>query len=207
MIHSAIAATLLIFVASAAAAQDAGVSAFRAEMCERALQGVRDDQSAVERWRLIDSLSGCGAEGGSALAEELRRLRGIYELTTLERLFDRIVRIRDATVFGAALELADDKSATVEARIVAFRIFVQYENPIWVTTFDAFSLPWQEGWPLSRRGTYYVVDHPGQSEGAPLPDDWEATVRALLTRIREDNTEPDPVRSGAGQALHSFRVN
>ena len=168
-----------------------------AETCASASQIAQDIDSPERRYAL-GHLSRCGPQGGRALARELRQLRDESDVVAMQRMFIEIARIRDAEVLEAALELAADRGATLEARVAALRIFVEYQDPTVTTTFGYFMLP-------RSNSSLMVGQDGGRREGAPLPDNWMDDVRMLLARIMEDPSEGESMRHGARRALYQFR--
>jgi hypothetical protein len=160
--------------------------------CRRAVA-----ESAAERatrpW--LELLTRCGASGGAALAGELRRIGDLAGRDEMTRTFITISRLRDARMFEAALELAEDRSAALESRIAAFRLMIQYRDPFRTTNFRYFLLP---GNSISGGTSTHRLRH---AEGVPLPEGWEASARAVMVRVTEDSTEGEAARYAASQAV------
>jgi len=194
--------TLLIFLVSmppAATAQETtNPLEPTPENCAFAAELVRTDGASPERPHPRQFLSKCGAAGGQLLAEELLALRNVSDAETLRAAFFDVSKIRDAQVLAAALDLAADRAATIEARVIALRLLVEYENPLVTTTSDYFLLP--------RRMTGTNFRSGGvQRWATPLPEGWEAEASALLTAIAEDSTESEAARTAARRAARYFR--
>jgi hypothetical protein len=154
-------------------------------------------ESAAERatrpWLRL--LVRCGATGAAALAGELRRIGDLSDRDEMTRTFITLSRLRDPQMLEAALELAQDRSATLESRIAAFRLMIQYRDRFLTTNFRYFLLPRH-----SNSGD--VVNHSVQMDsGVPLPEGWEASARAVMVRVAEDSTEGEAARYAASQAV------
>jgi hypothetical protein len=125
----------------------------------------------------------------------LRRIGDLPDGDEMKRTFITISRLRDARMFEAALELAEDRSAALESRIAAFRLMIQYRDRFLTTNFRYFLLP---------RYTHSgdVINHSVQMDsGVPLPEGWEAAARAVMVQVAEDPTEQEAARYAASQAV------
>ena len=168
------------------------------EDCARAAGSVRGETVGPERRAAMLYLSRCGPAGGSALADELRRMRGVADTTALLPEYHEIVRIRDAEVLRAALELAGDRSATPESRFTAFKVLISYRDE------RRAAQPFSSFYP----GNSYLPmmqDHGGASAGAPLPDGWLASAVDVVRRVESSAEETDLMREAARRALFLLR--
>lgn len=163
--------------------------------CAQVAEEVAATLSPIDTRRMaLTYLSRCGPVGGEALAEQLLRLRNLTDTTRMNGVVEEIAHVRDETVFSASLELAGDRGATLEARIAALRVLVQYHRPSYITSFRYYMLP-------QRRSLHPVGMHRYQQEGAPLPDDWEERARTLIRNLQEDSSESEAIRYAAKMAL------
>ena len=168
------------------------------EDCARAASSVRGEPAGAERRATMLYLSRCGPAGGAALADELRRLRGVADTTALLPEYHEIARIRDAEVLRAALELAGDRSATPESRLMAFKVLITYRDE------HRAAQPFSSFYP----GNSYlpmIQDHGGTSAGAPLPDGWLTTAVDVMRRVESSAEETDLMREAARRALFLLR--
>lgn len=184
---------LITALAPPALAQESSVPYETTEAsCRRAAA-----ESAAERatrpW--LELLTRCGANGGAALAGELRRIGDLPDRDEMQRTFITISKLRDARMLEAALELAEDRSATLESRIAAFRLMIQYRDPFRTTNFRYFQLP---RYSISGGTSTHRLRH---AEGVPLPEGWEAAARGVMARVAGDSTEHEAARYAASQAV------
>ena len=133
------------------------------------------------------------------LARSLAAVRASADTAYLNALTAPFVRIRDGSAFSAAMNLAQDRSASVPARIAAIRTLMFAVRPGWFVRF---------AWLMNPSTTHCFLPPSPHSElfnGVPLPDDYVAQVRYLASRIQSDPTEPQIVRSAANCAMFSVR--
>jgi hypothetical protein len=168
------------------------------EECARAQSYVRDTGPSPERKPAMQYLARCGAQGGVALAEELRALRGVSNSGTLVREYADLARILDGAVLRAALDLAADRAATPESRIIAFKLLISYAD------WRQVSLPFSSFLPGNAR-VLASQDHFGRSDGAPLPADWLTSAVAVVEAVAASSEETDTMRYAAERTLTHLR--
>jgi len=133
------------------------------------------------------------------LARALTAARAFTDTAYLNALTAPFVRVRDGSVFSAAMNLAQDPSASVPARVAAIRTLMFAVRPGWFVDF---------AWLMNPSTAYCFLPPSPHSEilnGTPLPDDYVAQVRTLAARLQNDSGEPRIVRSAANCALYSVR--
>ena len=184
--------------AAAAAQEQQSAPARKAEACRQAIEIVTAGAALPERREALAYLPRCGAEGGRAMAQELRRLSATSDSATLLKSYYQIARIVDASVLAAALELAEDESATSESRIIAFKVLISFKNPAFT------SVPFSGFLPGNPR-TVSVQDHFGTNEGSPLPANWQISAREVLERLAANPQGNETIRHAARRALSLFR--
>jgi hypothetical protein len=185
--------------AIAHAQEQVATAAQRAEICRHAIVAVTDQTPAPDRRNALSYLSSCGAEGGVALATELRRGRELSDSAALLESYYSVARIVDTSVLKAALDLAADPDASDESRIVSFKILITYKNPALVSLPVSGFLP---GHPPALA----TQDHFGTHKGADLPVGWETTAVKLLERLSDDHLENAAIRHAARRALSYFKI-
>jgi hypothetical protein len=183
---------------STMAQQQQSAAAQHAEACQRASEIVDRGTVPSARPEALAYLPKCGARGGRALAQELKRWNATSDSTALLHAYYQIARLVDASVFAAAIEMAEDQRATAESRIIAFKLLVSYKNPALT------SLPFSGFLPGNSR-TIAVQDHFGTREGSPLPENWESSAHAVLDRVARNSQESETIRHAARRALSFFR--
>lgn len=181
------------------AAQDKpDITAPTAEKCEWALGLLESSEASPQRREALELASICGPEGGAALAAELRRLRTMSDTVELRKVYFEIARIRDAQIYRAALEVGGDPQATVESRIVAFKLLISYAKIGFV------SAPFAAFYPDEGAG-FGTQSHFGRHEGRPLPPNWKGETLALLERLATDPAESDTIQTAAIRSQWIFR--
>ena len=169
----------------------------RAQSCANDQEALQDSGLGVEeRWRLLWGLHACGDLTGQLLAEELGRLGGRSDLPTMNVILNSIMARRDPRILEAALDLMSDQDATIEGRVAALRLFVEYHHHSTSTSFSDYGLPWEPR-PGARVCGNSFHTHGGWTDIRPLPEDWRSTVRDRVTLLEDDETTPDPVRWAA----------
>jgi hypothetical protein len=170
---------------------------YEPQVCQRTVEAVQSGDEIQDRMQALWYLRFCGSDGASALASELARLRTVSDVSRLHLTYHPIAAVRDAEILDAAMQLAGDRGATAESRIMALMLLVAYRGASGVMPSLASFLP---------GGTVQLV---GERRAAPidvgpLASDWEMVSRTLITRIARDADERDPVRDAARWALSSF---
>ena len=150
-----------------------------------------------EQWAL-EVIWNCPEVAGT-LAHSLSAARASTDTAYLNALTAPFIRIRDGEVFSAAAALAQDRSASVPARVAAIRTLMFAVRPGGVVDF---------AWLMNPNTVQCFLPRGLHAEilnGAPLPNDYLAQVRSLASRIQSDATEPQIVRSAANCAMFSVR--
>lgn len=168
------------------------------EDCARAATTVRSQTLVSERRATMLFLSRCGPSGGVALAGELRRSSTVSDTTALYPEFHEIARIRDAEILRAALELAGDRSATPESRIMAFKVLISYHDE------HRTAQPFSSFFP-DQPGALMMQMYGGRPEGAPLPDGWLTSAVDVVRGIASSTEETDLMRVAARRTLPLLR--
>jgi len=160
---------------------------------------------AEERQIAAARLLTCGEMGGEEAATTLSATRFLTDPGALEELVGPFRYFRDAAVFGAAMDVADDRTASVPARVLALRtLWVLRSGKIWIAYEQM--LPADEATvaiPTGRCGAGIRLSDatPYWIDGALPPADFASQILALAERIRADASQPLIVRAAATCAL------
>jgi hypothetical protein len=118
------------------------------------------------------------------------------DTTTLSRLGNVAVVLRDGKMFEAALDVVADAGASPEARIFASRVLVLGLQPNLYMTYEQISVGRCYG---QIRGSHATKTR----GGAAIPAELIARAREIGRRVHRDSTASQPVRRAAGcVALH-----
>jgi hypothetical protein len=137
----------------------------------------------------------CGYdEWAEAASAAIRRLRSSTNEAELSSEWRHLRLLKDAGLFSTVLEIAEDRSASVPARLWALRTLATYIDPEGV--YGALT----ERVPDSPRPACIssrAAGLPTFYEGRPLPDDYPAEARRMASRMNADPSEPANVRLAA----------
>ena len=163
---------------------------------EERLRGAPPDQA---RFRAMHRLSACGPRGGVLVAQQMPMMRSSTDTASLKPLVQQFLWTRDANILQAAVQLAADRSATLEARTGAIMIIVTQAHPRFRTDFSDYVL--RDGPQVSGA----VVGPALQLQGTPFPQGWEARADSMLSRVMADPTESEEMRWAANRGRAYLR--
>jgi len=182
-----------VLLASCAFSQQAD-SVQQRNACRLAAQVIRTGQPAPHRSWALEEIVRCGSEGGMALADAMRQHRRSVDATFLDQLTAPAATLRDANVAAAALEAVAERTASVQARVFAFRVLIDALSPGRILTYPqltgASDVP-QACFGLPASLHFQVAD------GAPLPSDFQTRVAAVAGDVLRDSSAPQEVRRAA----------
>lgn len=128
----------------------------------------------------------------------IRHLRTSADVQRLERALRKAIAFRDGWLFAQVLATAGDRSASVPARVMAFVVLAEIDNPYAHATYEGFVGGLDErgvprNWCSRTRG------HPAGSwvGEVPRPLDFHVQIANLRRRVAADTSEPPDVRSAA----------
>jgi hypothetical protein len=171
----------------------------RRNNCRLALQVIETGNPQPRQEWALQYIPFCApGERAMAYLARIRQLRQSSSVVNLRRAMPLGV-FRDAALFEAVADLAQDRTASTTARIVALMelsalVGDRYSFPV----FEGFSSGLNERG-LPRRSCARTNAHPrGREDGAtPLPADYAPRVAAIADRIATDEAEPSEIRSAA----------
>lgn len=185
-------AVLLSVLPACATAQSQADSIHVRNDCRRAAQIVETGHPAPHAAWAYERITRSGPEGGKAIAASIRRHRQTEDLVELDAITRSLRTYRDAMVFRTASEIAADRSASVAARVFAFRTLIFTLSPgRWLTYaqlteeghLGCFGLP--------------ATQHDELLEGTPLPGGYRNSVQTLAQSVVSDDSQPVEVRRAA----------
>ena len=163
--------------------------------CRLAAQIVATGHPAPHEAWALELITGCGSQGGAALAAAVRAARQSGDVEALDRLTGSALYIRDAQLFAAALEVAADAGASVPARAFALRAALNAVAPaVWFDDYAALVHPPANGLETCRESYF---SHDMASPGDPVPPDAPARLRARVQQLAGDPSVPAEVRAVA----------
>lgn len=165
----------------------------RRNECRRALQIVQTGHPASQRDWAYGYVRLCGPEAGRVLAEVIRTSRRGSDPTTLERVTRPTLYLIDRSIFEAAAEVAQDRSASVAARVLALRALVAVALPNATPSYAEMTGAAPLGAPCI--GGYST--HDVTEAGAPLPTNVYQRSYTLANSIARNTSEAEPIREAA----------
>lgn len=133
------------------------------------------------------------AERGDAFAAAMRRLRSTTDTLQLRAYYDLAYALVDSGMAAAALDVAADRGASVEARVVAFRALT-LDAGYWFAlprAWDVTAADLENGcYPASAAGLQRGVDR-------PLSATFAAQASAVASAAYADAGSPLPARKAA----------
>lgn len=204
-------ATMLAGCASARSLDEVPIQAPRECESVRRLNA-RSPGPSYGAARPLKRVNACPERAGQAISEELSGLRNSRSPERLERASWLAHYLHDAQIYGAALDVAGDRRASLEARVNAFRVLHWTLRPSQSPGYSYFlgkpidDSPALVTW-CSCTGHYYhgyTADDQGwPAIGRLVPEDFVVQIHSLAQRIEMDATEPQPVRWAASHVRRS----
>ena len=167
--------------------------------CDRAAGVVsRGRVSANEMWALLN-ISACGTVGANAIATGIGKLTNHTDTAQFEVFMGAADNWRDASIFNAAMQLANNASATPEARVYAIRHLLTLLQPYHRWTYAGLAESPDSTATQGGGGCYgYMGSEPrGSIAGSPLPSTYESQIREALSTLANDLAAPQAVRAAA----------
>jgi hypothetical protein len=192
-------ALILVLPACAAAQQGTSDSVHIRNQCRLATQIVTTGNPEPHATWAYEQISRCGAQGGAAVAAAIRSARQLSDTDALDRITGPALYLVDGQVVGAALDIVEDRAATKQARVFAFRTLILAVSPGRVLTYeqlsgrDCFGLP---------RNLHHEIER-----GAPLPADFRERIRSAAEMVGGDaEAAPEVHRAAVCTTLHLLRA-
>jgi hypothetical protein len=129
---------------SEAVAQMIPAQPMTAAECQAAAGAISPADPSGASWSRVAQ---CGSVGGTALANALSAARAVTDSVYLRSLLSASSRIRDPNLFAMTLSVAEDRTASDAARIIAMLIALQQVNnhndlAIGLSWSNAVTYPW-----------------------------------------------------------------
>ena len=163
--------------------------------CSRVRDLLESDSSGAKLGSRTQRAVLCGSEGGRALAQYLRTHRQSRSQDSLQVVHLGIWRLRSEDVLSALLDIAGDRGASVEARLLSVASLMAYaDSSVFVHHRDLVTPGPQAGCLLGR------LDPMGSLIGAK-PSDTDDRIESVAREISADATAPAVVRRAGGCLL------
>lgn len=188
--------TLTLGVAQTASAQSPEeVDAKRLSDCRLATQVLTFGQPATKWEWAVQRIGACGSEGASALATAVRNARTSTDTLHLQQLTDAALYLHHLDLYDASLTIAGDVSASIPARVFAFRTLINHLEPtLWFRRLEDMAPPVRDG---IRRCDPEMHGHSSAADAAALPATARTDILAVAGRVAADASVPDRVRTAA----------
>lgn len=176
----------------------------RRNNCRLAIQVIETGHPAPHRQWAREYIIRCGAAGGQALADRLSASRRSSDPLLLDQLTASAARFVDGSLFETAAVIAQDESASTEARVFAFRVLIHALEPGRRLTYGNLI-----GAPDATLRCFGVGPgfHFTAEAGAPLPPNPEERVRSIAQWVYSAPTSSSDVRRAARCAVaHAERA-
>lgn len=177
--------------------------------CRLAEQVISTGRPAPHTEWALSFIAACGSEVyGRAIAQGVRRLRSVQDTAVLQQYWRPSHFLTDLNFYDAAVEIAQDRTASTEARVFAFLALVRMSDPVRVVEYRDLLGGFHETHGLRgvgggcRSGSF---GYPSRLVGTPLPDDYRRRIADFSASIREDGSEPEDVRTSAACAVVAAR--
>lgn len=142
----------------------------------------------------------CGADAvAAANVAALNRLRTSYDTAALAQVWNQLQYVRDARIYRAMMEIAQDPGASERARMKALVWLLRLRRPDQFATLDEVTGGFDaEGNVRGGCGRYSRLAGTAPSEhGEPLPSNFEAEITELGRAVSSDTSQPLDVRTAA----------
>jgi hypothetical protein len=204
--------SLKTLVATAAIAQCLGgtllAQAGSGSKCDKAAAVVSQGRVPAQDDSVFNSIRGCGAVGGRAIAAGVAHFATETDIPVLEDFMSQVDQWRDESVFRATTQLATNDAASPQARVFAVRHLFMLLRPELLYSYqgltrkaDTTVTPELTSWQSVGCAGAIITSPHGSSRGAPLPTDFKAEIRSTLKSIAQSASAPNPVRYAALCAL------
>jgi hypothetical protein len=149
------------------------------------------------------SIGVCGAEGARAMAAALRKYRHESDVDLLNGITLGTLQQEDRRVADAAFEVALDRTASTEARVISIRTLISLMRPGTILTYQDLKAN-ERGW--SQRCSGASTPHPRAIVVELLPSEFREKLRTVMETLKRDQTPSRDVQAAASCAMVHFRV-
>lgn len=164
--------------------------------------------SVVSRGRVdygaLHTVTFCGTVGANALAAGIPKLAAETDTAKLDDYMTTADNWADAGILNAAIQLANNASATPQARVYAVRHLITRLQPLHLFTYAGLAMSTDtttlaDGTRVWSNGCMGSIgsERSGTIVGSPLPADYEARIRATLATLAASQSAPAALRNAA----------
>jgi hypothetical protein len=155
---------------------------------------ISGSRAASDTWAGRE-ISICGVNGGRAIAVAMRNARTESDTVFLDFITQATQYVHDGLVYEAAMDVAADPGATVQARIFSLRSLIYLMWPGIRPSYAGLKSGATPGYPHNCIGA--TVTHSVPSVANPVPGNYKEQIEKLATRLKQDSTVPVDVRAAA----------
>lgn len=170
--------------------------------CEKAAKIVSKGHPEKKETWALGRLSICGKLGADALVTGMAQLVSDTDTLALESFFSTVDTWRDGAIMTAALNVASNPNASVQARVFSIRhLVILVRQRVKFRYGDISASPTaattDEGTTLAPAcGAAHGSELPNTA-ATPLPAKYAAVITAALANIDSTSSTPIPVRNAA----------
>ena len=162
--------------------------------CRIATQVLTTGQPAPKWEWAAQRIGACGSEGASALATAVRNARTSTDTLLLQELTGSALYLHHLDLYDASLAIATDVSASIPARVFAFRTLINHLEPtLWFRGLEDLAPPVHNG---IRHCAPEMHGHSSAADAA-LPATARTDVLAMAGGVAADASVPVRVRTAA----------
>jgi hypothetical protein len=195
-------------IVAALSATASAAHAQTAKECDQAAKVISTGRVNANQQSVYVTITRCGAVGANAFATGIPKNASETDTVRLDEYMGAADNWRDASIYNAATQLANQSTATVQARVFAIRHLIgllqrntRFSYGAMVATADT-TLP--NGTRRVSMGCQgYMISEPsGTVVGAPLPSGVETQIRSTLASLAAGHlSAPKQVRAAAACLL------
>jgi hypothetical protein len=167
----------------------------RETVCEEAASAVKVGDRSPEGTRKLARLGACGRVAVPAVAVAFRDARAVRDTAYLTRLMVFLDLWPESELLDAALDVAEDPAASLEARVVALMGLFRLRAPHLVASYEEFTHA------IDAQGRHVAWCSSGRvatgETESRLAKSAQDRVDAAMWRIARDSRAPTEVRSAA----------
>lgn len=185
-----------------------GLPAQTSKECTTAAKIVASGSVNASQKSAYITVTGCGSVGANAFVTGIPKNATVTDTTRLEDYMGQVDNWRDASIYNAVLQLANNSSATAQSRVYAIRHLIVLLQPNFRYTYGglvaaADTTTGPDGSLTFAGGCQGSISAEGRGSviGAALPAGFEAQIRSTLSALAASHSAPKQVRAAASCLL------